>query len=128
MTAVRGVLRAGAILGEGARWDVADQALYWVDIKGRLVHRYDPASGVPLALERLAADPVCPRRACRPRRPLAGAAADVSGLRRAKPGRALRHVGVDRSLGRGAGGPAVAGGLLALEPGVRGLPEARFRG
>ncbi len=45
MTAVRAVLRAGAILGEGALWDVADQALYWVDIKGRLVHRYDPATG-----------------------------------------------------------------------------------
>ncbi|MET0487718.1 MAG: SMP-30/gluconolactonase/LRE family protein, partial [Candidatus Rokuibacteriota bacterium] len=33
---------AGAVLGEGALWDVAEQALYWVDIKGRRVHRDDP--------------------------------------------------------------------------------------
>jgi L-arabinonolactonase len=45
MSAVRCVLAAAATLGEGALWDVAEQALYWVDIKGRLVHRYDPASG-----------------------------------------------------------------------------------
>jgi sugar lactone lactonase YvrE len=43
MTDVRCVLRAEAVLGEGAVWDVAGQALYWVDIKGRRVHRYDPA-------------------------------------------------------------------------------------
>ena len=39
---VRCVVPAGAVLGEGALWDVAEQALYWVDIKGRRVHRYDP--------------------------------------------------------------------------------------
>ena len=39
---VRCVVPAGAVLGEGALWDVAEQALYWVDIKGRHVHRYDP--------------------------------------------------------------------------------------
>lgn len=33
-------------LGEGAVWDVGDQKLWWVDILGGLVHRYDPASGV----------------------------------------------------------------------------------
>lgn len=32
-------------LGEGAVWDVEDQALWWVDIKGHLVHRYDPVTG-----------------------------------------------------------------------------------
>ncbi len=32
-------------LGEGAVWDVADQCLWWVDIMGELVHRFDPASG-----------------------------------------------------------------------------------
>ena len=32
-------------LGEGAVWDVDDQALYWVDIVGGLVHRFDPATG-----------------------------------------------------------------------------------
>ena len=39
------VLPAGALLGEGALWDVAEQALYWVDIKGRRVHRFDPRRG-----------------------------------------------------------------------------------
>jgi sugar lactone lactonase YvrE len=45
MTDVRCVLPASAVLGEGAVWDVAEQALYWVDIKGRVVHRYDPRTG-----------------------------------------------------------------------------------
>jgi L-arabinonolactonase len=40
------VFEAGAEVGEGALWDVLEQALFWVDIpKGRL-HRFDPASGV----------------------------------------------------------------------------------
>ncbi len=32
-------------LGEVPVWDVAEQALYWVDIEGRLLQRYTPASG-----------------------------------------------------------------------------------
>ncbi|MDF0602524.1 SMP-30/gluconolactonase/LRE family protein [Psychromarinibacter sp. C21-152] len=32
-------------LGEGAVWDVDDQALWWVDIKAGLIHRYDPVTG-----------------------------------------------------------------------------------
>lgn len=32
-------------LGEGAVWDTQDQCLWWVDIMGALVHRFDPASG-----------------------------------------------------------------------------------
>lgn len=32
------------LVGEGPVWDVAEQALYFVDIVGRAVHRYDPAS------------------------------------------------------------------------------------
>ncbi len=32
-------------LGEGAVWDVGDQRLWWVDITGGLIHRYDPVTG-----------------------------------------------------------------------------------
>jgi L-arabinonolactonase len=32
-------------VGEGPVWDVREQALYCVDILGKVVHRYDPASG-----------------------------------------------------------------------------------
>lgn len=33
-------------LGEGAVWDVGDQRLWWVDILGGLIHRFDPVTGV----------------------------------------------------------------------------------
>jgi sugar lactone lactonase YvrE len=39
------VCDAKAILGEGPYWDVIDQRLYWVDIKGKLIHRFDPETG-----------------------------------------------------------------------------------
>jgi sugar lactone lactonase YvrE len=39
------VLPAGAQLGECPIWDPADARLYWIDIDGRAVHRYDPATG-----------------------------------------------------------------------------------
>ncbi|MEM9221798.1 MAG: SMP-30/gluconolactonase/LRE family protein [Pseudomonadota bacterium] len=32
-------------LGEGAVWDVADAALWWVDIKAGFIHRFDPTKG-----------------------------------------------------------------------------------
>ena len=38
-----------AQLGEGPRWDAATGTLLWVDILGRRVHRYDPATGVDAA-------------------------------------------------------------------------------
>jgi len=33
-------------LGEGAVWDVEDARLWWVDITGGLIHRFDPETGV----------------------------------------------------------------------------------
>src|SRR5262249_55233066 len=39
------VLDAGALLGEDPVWDASGQRLYWVDIMGREIHRFDPASG-----------------------------------------------------------------------------------
>lgn len=33
-------------LGEGAVWDIEDQRLWWVDIKGGLIHRFDPETGL----------------------------------------------------------------------------------
>src|SRR5690348_15234119 len=32
-------------LGEGPRWNVDEQALYWVDIENDAFHRFDPATG-----------------------------------------------------------------------------------
>jgi L-arabinonolactonase len=39
------VLPAGAQLGECPLWDPGEARLYWVDIDGRVIHRYDPATG-----------------------------------------------------------------------------------
>ena len=44
--AVRCVWPAGATLGEGALWSAREQALYWVDILGRQLHRLRPALGM----------------------------------------------------------------------------------
>ncbi|WP_353227455.1 SMP-30/gluconolactonase/LRE family protein [Novosphingobium sp.] len=33
------------LVGEGPVWDVAEQALYFIDIVGKAVHRFDPATG-----------------------------------------------------------------------------------
>jgi sugar lactone lactonase YvrE len=38
------VVDAHATLGEGARWDLADRRLYWVDIVAPALHVYDPAT------------------------------------------------------------------------------------
>ena len=32
-------------VGEGPVWDTAEQALYYIDITRKAVHRWDPASG-----------------------------------------------------------------------------------
>jgi len=42
---VRTVLPVQAILGEGPVWVAREQALWFVDIKSRHVHRFDPATG-----------------------------------------------------------------------------------
>jgi sugar lactone lactonase YvrE len=42
---IRCVLPARAVLAEGPLWDAEDRALYWVDIKGLAVHRFDPVTG-----------------------------------------------------------------------------------
>jgi sugar lactone lactonase YvrE len=36
------VVDAKAALGEGPLWDDRDQVLWWLDIKGHLIHRFDP--------------------------------------------------------------------------------------
>jgi sugar lactone lactonase YvrE len=35
---------AHAAVGEGPVWDARERCLYWVDIHGRSIHRYDPAT------------------------------------------------------------------------------------
>lgn len=39
------VVDAHATLGEGALWAAAERALYWIDIRSRVLFRYDEASG-----------------------------------------------------------------------------------
>ena len=45
MTDIQCVVAARAKLGEGTFWDCAGQALWWVDIFGNTIHRYDPVTG-----------------------------------------------------------------------------------
>lgn len=45
MTEIRLVADVKNKLGEGPVWDVAEQALYWVNIEGRTLYRLDHASG-----------------------------------------------------------------------------------
>lgn len=44
MSDVRCIWEASAALGEGPLWDAAGSVLYWLDIKGALLHRYEPLS------------------------------------------------------------------------------------
>lgn len=45
MNEVSCALDAHALLGEGPLWDGTEQVLYWIDIKRREIHRFDPVSG-----------------------------------------------------------------------------------
>ena len=44
------ILDAKAMLGEGSIWHPEEKKLYWVDIEGKLLHIYDPATGKDRAL------------------------------------------------------------------------------
>ena len=46
MADVACVLDCRSLLGEGPFWDVAEQRLYWVDIKRRLIHRFAPETEI----------------------------------------------------------------------------------
>ncbi len=46
MTTIDVVLPQPAQLGEDPLWSVAEQVLYWVDIDGCVVHRYNPSTGI----------------------------------------------------------------------------------
>lgn len=45
MPTIEVVVAEPADLGEGPVWSVAEQLLYWIDIDGHAVHRYNPTSG-----------------------------------------------------------------------------------
>ena len=45
MSEVECVWPVGAVLGEGPVWSAAEQAVWFVDIKGLAIHRFHPASG-----------------------------------------------------------------------------------
>ncbi|HSK51398.1 MAG TPA: SMP-30/gluconolactonase/LRE family protein [Clostridia bacterium] len=45
------VLDARAVLGEGPVWDTRAHVLWWVDIEGQRIHRFDPASEHDVAIE-----------------------------------------------------------------------------
>src|SRR6185436_6670925 len=36
---------SSTIIGESPRWSETDQALYWIDINGLKLHRFDPKTG-----------------------------------------------------------------------------------
>jgi len=46
MTNIEVVVSDPAELGEGPVWSEAEQVLYWIDIDGKAVHRYNPSTGV----------------------------------------------------------------------------------
>ena len=84
LEAPRCIWPAAATLGEGTLWSQREQALYWVDILERRLHRFDPASDGRSELE-------LRRRDLRRRRTRAGARPDrhpAPRLRAVRPGHA----------------------------------------
>lgn len=51
MTDIACLIEAKALLGEGTCWDPAAQALWWIDIYARRIHRYHPATGATATFE-----------------------------------------------------------------------------
>ncbi len=49
MVNIERVLDCRAAIGEGAIWSVEEQVLYWVDIMGPTLNRFDPASGLNIS-------------------------------------------------------------------------------
>jgi len=49
MTNIDVVVAEPAQLGEGPVWSPVEQVLYWVDIDGKSVHRFDPSTGIDQA-------------------------------------------------------------------------------
>lgn len=45
MTSIECVVDAKAALGEGPLWDPCEGVLWWLDIKGHDIHRFNPATG-----------------------------------------------------------------------------------
>ncbi len=45
MAAIDRIMPGGCLLAEGPVWNNEEQALYWVDIKGRAIHCFDPVTG-----------------------------------------------------------------------------------
>ncbi len=45
MIEVECVVDSKSLLGEATYWDAEAKVLWWIDIYGRLIHRYDPATG-----------------------------------------------------------------------------------
>jgi sugar lactone lactonase YvrE len=46
MVEMKCVVEAQALLGEGVCWDPKEQCLWWLDILGKRIHHYDPATGL----------------------------------------------------------------------------------
>ncbi|WMS42055.1 SMP-30/gluconolactonase/LRE family protein [Acuticoccus sp. MNP-M23] len=51
MPTVECVLEAKARVGESAIWDDAEKALFWTDIEGGHIHRFDPAIGANVTFD-----------------------------------------------------------------------------